>query len=181
MAPQDGHSVDMPTPLLERRGLDQQHVHLSFGTVCRCRLLVVVSAIEAAAAMVLACGAYHWDSAQLWSDDVSRCSALRSIVDIAAVAGARCLLFLVLLARSARVLQPAARALAVGCALSCVLSLVKLVAIVRAPSGEPCVNDPAKPRNEPFALALVVVTLGVCLANCASCVDSQAWSSGTSK
>ena len=37
-------------PLLERRGLDQQHVHLSFGTVCRCRLLVVVSAIEAAAA-----------------------------------------------------------------------------------------------------------------------------------
>jgi hypothetical protein len=59
--------------------------------------------------------------------------------------------------------------------------LVKVVAIVRAPSGEPCVNDPAKPRNEPFALALVVVTLGVCLANCASCVDSQAWSSGTSK
>ena len=51
---------DLPTPLLDRPQVDPQEVHLSFNTIYRCRLLVVLGTLEAAAAVVLAAGAYRW-------------------------------------------------------------------------------------------------------------------------
>ena len=44
---------DLPTPLLDRPQADPQEVHLSFNTIYRCRLLVVLGTLEAAAAGVV--------------------------------------------------------------------------------------------------------------------------------
>jgi len=166
---------ELPQPLLQHAPREQAPAdHLSWSTFWRCRVLVAFAVAEAGASVVVAIGAYHWDVEELWRDDVSQCTGMHSIIDIALAAVVRALLFMVLVAHSPRFLRRASSLIVSVCLLCFIWSLVKLVALKHSPNGVVCasnVDGPVTvPRDETLSLAVVALSLFANLLEVASLV-----------